>query len=113
PGMLSFDGEPCSAERLDDFTVRIVFPGPKGDFVDILSRNALGGGNFFYYPKHYCEQFIPHINGDAESLADEAGFSDWTSYFEDRMAYFNNPDKPTLNPWLITNPLNSGDATIL
>ena len=112
PEILAVDGDPCTAERVDDFTVRLTFPGPKGNFIELASREMGSGGNLLHFPKHYFEQFLPHLDDEAESTADEAGFSDWTSYWEDRLETFNNPDRPVLSAWILTNPLNEGNMTV-
>lgn len=113
PEMLSVDGQPCSPERIDDYTVKLTFPGPKGNFIDLASRQTGGGGNLFYYPQHYLKEFLPHLNAGAEQAADEAGFSDWVDYWEDRTEWWNNPDKPVLHAWIVERPVNEGTLTSL
>ncbi len=113
PSMLSVDGQPCSAERIDDLTVQLTFPEPKGNFIEMASRIVNADGNPFYYPKHYFEQFIPSLDSGAEAAADDAGFSDWTAFFEDRAEYWNNTDKPVLNAWVVMSGLNQGNVMTL
>lgn len=108
PAILEVNGEPCTAERLDDYTVHLTFPGPKGDFIEHASRQAEDNGNLLYFPKHYLEQYLPHLNEEAEAAASDAGYDDWTGYWETRLEWHNNPDRPTLNAWLVTSALNEG-----
>jgi peptide/nickel transport system substrate-binding protein len=114
PDTFTVDGEPATAERIDDYTVKLIFPGTKGDFLDRASRNAQSWAhNLAYFPKHYLEQYLPALNPDAEQLAADAGFGDWVEYWEDdRIAWWNNPDKPVLYAWMITDPMNTGDRAI-
>lgn len=110
PEMLAVDGNPCTAERVDDYTVHLAFPEPKGNFIELASRQAQGEGNLLQLPKHYLEQFLPNLNEDAENLANEAGYGDWTGYWENRLEWYNNTELPTLNAWVITSPLNEGST---
>ncbi|WP_159621737.1 ABC transporter substrate-binding protein [Ruania rhizosphaerae] len=111
PGLLTTAGDPCEAEKVDDHTVTLTFSQSKGDFIEEASRAANAvSPNLLFYPKHYLEQFLPDLNPDAESVAEEAGFGDWTAYWEDRIEWWNNPDRPVLYPWVITDPLNEGNV---
>ncbi|MFC7405454.1 ABC transporter substrate-binding protein [Georgenia alba] len=114
PTLLAVNDEPCQAERVDDHTVVLRFPRSKGDFIDEASRNAnWDQTNLLFFPKHYLQDFLPHLNDRAQTLAQEAGFGDWTSYWEDRIQWWNNPERPVLYAWIVTNPLNQGTVTVL
>jgi peptide/nickel transport system substrate-binding protein len=106
------DGEPSTAERIDDYTVKVIFPATKGDYLDIASRIAQWWANVAFYPKHYMQQFLPDLNPDAEKLAADAGFGDWTEYWEDRRDWWYNPDRPVLNAWRIVDALNTGNRVV-
>lgn len=113
PDTFAFDGKPATAERIDDHTVKVTFPGPKGDFLSLAARHAAWWGhNLAFFPKHYLEQFLPTKNPDAEKRAADAGFGNWVDYWEDRIQWWNNPDKPVLYAWVITDPLNKGTRVI-
>jgi peptide/nickel transport system substrate-binding protein len=113
PGDLTVDGEPATVERVDDYTVRLIFPAANGRFYELASRAAeQWSPNLVFYPKHYLQDFLPTYNPDAEEMAADAGFGDWTGYWEDRINPWNNPEKPVLNAWVITNPLNTGNVTV-
>lgn len=113
PDFLAVDGEPCTAERVDQFTVRLAYPQPKGGLLGEASRNVQTWAvNFLFYPRHYMEEFLPHLNDGAEELAEEAGFGDWSEYWADRNEWWNNPDKPVLFPWVITSALNEGNLVV-
>ncbi|UFU05871.1 ABC transporter substrate-binding protein [Ruania halotolerans] len=111
--LLLSGGEACTAEQIDEYTVTLTYPHPKGDFIEEISRvaNAVAA-NLLFFPKHYMEQFLPDYNPDAEDIAEEAGFGDWTDYWVDRRDWWNNPERPVLYPWIITDPLNEGNVTV-
>ncbi len=108
PGLISVDSEPCVAEKVDDYTVHLTYPAPKGDFIALASRLAAVRTNFFSFPKHHMAQFLPHLNDEAEAIADEAGHSDWTALWDDETEWWNNPDFPVLTAWQMSTPLNDG-----
>lgn len=111
PAWLAVDNEPCTAEKVDDHTVTLTYPQPRGGVVEEASRAATWWAtNLLFFPKHYLEQFLPHLNAEAEEAADEAGFGAWTDYWEDRIQWWNNPEKPALYAWVITSPLNEGNV---
>ncbi|NEE01364.1 ABC transporter substrate-binding protein [Phytoactinopolyspora halotolerans] len=113
PTLLSVNNEACTAEPVDDFTVRLTFPQSKGDLIDEASRAAQWWAtNLLFFPKHYLQDFLPELNPDAEQLAEDAGFGDWTEYWEDRVQWWNNPERPVLYPWVITDPLNAGNVAV-
>ncbi len=107
PPLVNVEGEPCSAERIDDFTVKLTYPQPKGDFFVVAGRGERSA-NLLGFAKHYMGQFHPDLNPDAQDLVEEEGFSDWADLWDDRVQYYNNPDKPVLTAWVVSSPLNSG-----
>jgi len=111
PEFLTADDQACTAEKVDEFTVKLTYPGPRGDFLVTASRGEQPV-NLLGWPKHYLQDFIPDLNPEAEDLAEEAGFGDWLDYWADRKAYYNNPDLPTLTAWIITSPLNEGSVVV-
>lgn len=111
PEFLTANGEPCVAERTDDFTVTLTYPGPRGDFLVTASRGEQPK-NLLGWPKHYLKDFILDLNPEANTLAEGAGFGDWVDYWSDRKAHHINVDLPTLNAWVITSPLNEGSTAV-
>jgi peptide/nickel transport system substrate-binding protein len=112
PNELNSDGVPATAERIDDYTVKLIFPAPRGDFLNTASRVAQWWGNLSFYPKHYMQQFLPEYNPDAEEVAADAGFGNWAEYWEDRREAWTNPDKPVLYAWRIVDPINTGNRVV-
>lgn len=109
PEYLTADGEPCTPEKVDESTVVLTYPGPRGDFLVTASRGEQPK-NLLGWPKHYLSQFLPDLNPEAEKLAEEAGMGDWTDHWGDRKAYFNNIELPVLTAWHLTSPLNEGSV---
>lgn len=103
----STGGEPVSAEKLDDYTVRFTFASPHGLFLKFISQTRAERTTDF--PRHYLEQFHPKYNPDAAQEAIDLGFTSWVDRFMNFLAEpHNNPELPTLRPWNFTTSL--GDA---
>lgn len=99
-------GEIMRAERLADDKVRIRFAAGNR----LLPEELAGpyGHHPVFYPKHYCGRFHAQINPNAAQEAQQAGFPNWQSWFHTRCAEnprrWNNPERPTLEPWVISEP---------
>ena len=104
PVELQVDGEWPQVEILDERTVRYSWSKPNPFFLP-----ALAGARpmFIYAPAHYLKQFHERY-ADPDELArlveaDRA--RDWAQLHgrRDRMYRFDNPDLPTLQPWVLQN----------
>ena len=104
-------------EKVDDTTVKFVFPQPNFLFLEIAAQadEACYGNNSWknvpWAPAHYMQQFHIDFNPDANTMAQDGGFEDWTWLFRDKGQAGLNPEKPTLAPWKFTNPL--GDQLVM
>jgi len=86
--------------KVDDYTVKVKFADSSVLFLERLAID----NKWMFAPKHYMEQLLPHIVGEAEAMkkAEEMGFSDiktlgkYTGYY-----YWIVQDRPTLRPWLL------------
>lgn len=81
--------------KVDDYTVRFVFPGTNGLFLEQLARYIC------FSPRHYMEQFHPE-KGKKDLI--EAGMRA-SGINSPRMFYFSkqdfrNPEHPRLWPWI-------------
>ncbi len=106
---------PATVEKVDDYTVKFVFPEPNG--VLLLRLASPSGPPVVNYPRHYMEQFHPKYNPDAEKNALDAGFEDWVAYFQDRAGggccgWFNNADRPVLWAWKLENAYGENTTTV-
>ncbi len=87
------DGEPMTLEKIDDYTIKLIFPGPSG-IVETMGlafhghQWPLGFERFgFFAPKHYLEQFHPKYNPDADY-----------ALFEEKVFDYN-VERPVIWPW--------------
>ena len=102
PRDLVVEGELPQVEILDELTVRYSWSRPNPFFLP-----ALAGARplFIYAPAHYLEQFHERYADPAELAglvaADRA--RDWAQLHgrRDDMYRFDNPDLPTLQPWMM------------
>ena len=100
------DGERPKFEVLDDLTVRYSWSKPNPFFLPAL---AASGQLFIYRPAHYLRQFHEKYQDPRKlkELVASTHARDWVQLFlrKDRMEKFDNPDEPTLQPWmLVTRP---------
>ena len=102
PDWLTVKGQRCTVEKVDDYTVRFVFPETHGLFLVYLA--SAFGLDMVVWPKHYLKDFHPKYR-DKEELEKEAkdkGFEFWYQYFGDRRNSIANPDLPVVWPWRYT-----------
>ncbi len=95
-------------ERIDDYTMKLIFAQPCGDFVSTAASNYTDMGvswGFMEIPAHYAEQYHIDFNPDVNDIALEAGYESWTDYFWDMIGSGGNDqasmDVPTLNAWVM------------
>ena len=103
PIQMVIDGELPKVEILDSLTIRYSWSKPNPFF---LPKIAAASPIFIYAPAHYLKQFHKKYV-DPERLAElvaEDKARDWVQLFlrRGRMNKFNNPDLPTLQPWMLT-----------
>ena len=98
-------------QKVDDTTVKFVFPQPNFLFLEIVAQadEACYGNNSWknvpWAPSHYMQEFHIDFNADANALAEEEGFPDWTGLFDNKGQVNLNPEKPVITPWTFTNTL--------
>jgi peptide/nickel transport system substrate-binding protein len=111
-------GEAGKFEKIDDTTFKITFKEPYGVFPQKLA--SVYGVQMTMMAKHYCSQFQPTYNKDGiDALIKEAGVANWTELFIKKCAVdteanerWQNPDRPTMEPWVIKDPYIGG-ATLV
>lgn len=117
PARYTTGGEPMKAERLDDHTVRFTFSQPYGDFLAVLAAPL--GQNPVLYSKNYCSQFMPKYNDDVDALIAAESAADWQNLFLQKCgdleipARWGNPERPTLDPWIVTAPYAGGATRVV
>ncbi|MFQ5785000.1 MAG: ABC transporter substrate-binding protein, partial [Alphaproteobacteria bacterium] len=106
PKVLRVNGELPRVAFPDATTVRYSWSRPNPYFLP-----ALAGASplFIYRPAHYLKQFHARYRDAAElaQLVETAGKRNWASLHnaKDNMYRFDNPDLPTLQPWINTTRL--------
>lgn len=115
---LMSDGEPGKFAKIDDTTFTITFKAPYGMFMQRMASNY--GVQLVMMAKHYCSQFMPTYNKDGlDKLIADNGVKTWADLFIKKCAVdteanerWQNPDRPTMEPWVIKDPYVGG-ATVV
>jgi len=93
-------------ERVDDHTVRFVFPNPNPFFPEILASTSLNG---MFAPRHYLEKFHPELGDPAliEAIMKQRGLNARSQVYRE-VRRDDNPEQPRLSAWTYrrykTNP---------
>lgn len=102
----SAGGEVAKLNVVDEQTFKVMFAKPNGFFVNQLAWAQQD--QMVRTPKHYLEKFHIRYNPDADKLAKEQGLESWIALFQreigmlDDNAFYQNPNRPTLNAWVFT-----------
>jgi len=103
PKAMLVDGNPPAFEIIDDVTIRFTWQKPNPFFLPAL---AAASPLFIYRPAHYMKKF--HAKYVAKAALDEktkaARKRNWRAlhFSVDRQYRNDNPDLPTLQPWVNT-----------
>ena len=107
-------GELAKFAKVDDTSFTLTFKEPYGLFPQRLA--SAYGVQMTMMAKHYCSQFHPTYNkAGIDALIKAAGVQNWTELFIKRCAVdteanerWQNPERPTMEPWVIKDPYVSG-----
>ncbi len=118
PDWMVSGGEIGKFTKIDDNSFTISFKESYGLFPQRLA--SVYGVQISMMAKHYCSQFHPAYNKDGlDALIKEAGAQSWTELFIKKCAVdteanerWQNPDRPTMEPWVIKQPYIGG-ATLV
>jgi len=102
PREMLVDGQPPKVEIIDKTTVRYTWAKPNRDF---LPRIAGTSPLFIYRPAHYLKQFHKKYNAKiAKAEKEGTAKRSWANKHnkQDNMYRFDNPELPTLQPWMNT-----------
>ncbi len=105
PADLLVGGKPPKVEYVDKTTVRYTWDKPNPEF---LRRMAAPTPLFIFRPAHYLKQFHKKYNPKVVELEkNDPGKRSWaaTHNREDNMVNYDNPNLPTLQPWVNTTKL--------
>jgi peptide/nickel transport system substrate-binding protein len=109
PSWLSQDDKLAAVEKVDDTTVKIIFPSPNGTFEASVDLSM----DLVQYPKHYASKFLPKYNDKVEKDAKEADFETWVDYFSAKTNRWENVEVPVLTAWQLTKALGEGTNVTL
>jgi peptide/nickel transport system substrate-binding protein len=104
PVELLVDGKPPKVEILDERTIKYSWDKSNPYLIESQARAA---PLFLFAPAHYLKKFHPRYSDAAETArstnGDQPG-GNWVQTFRrvDTMFINDNPDLPTLNPWMLT-----------
>ena len=105
PIAMLVEGEAPKVEILDERTIRYSWSRPNPNFIPMV---AAASPEFIYMPAHYLKQFHSKYADPAklEAMVKATTSRDWAQLFgrRERMDKFDNPDLPTLQPWMLTTP---------
>jgi peptide/nickel transport system substrate-binding protein len=105
PSDLLVDGQPPEFKVLDATTIRYAWAKPNPDF---LPRLASASPLLIYRPSHYLKQFHEkYADKQKKPVEGKKKRRTWSAEHNkvDAMYRFDNPDQPTLQPWMnITRP---------
>ncbi len=116
PEMYRVGDKPVVVEKIDDNTVKFRFAAPYVSFIENLAHPT--GQQAVFYAKHYCQQFHPKYNPKVADLVKASGAKDWGSLMRVRCGdleiptRWGNPERPTLDPWVIVNPYGGGSSAV-
>lgn len=116
PARFVVAGETMQAEKIDDHTVKLKFAAPYGTFLTELATPL--AQEPVIWAKHYCMQFHPKYNADVQAMVDATeAVEDWPALFRLKCGEVEapnrwaNPERPTLDPWVVTGNGYSAGAT--
>ncbi|MGF1611368.1 MAG: ABC transporter substrate-binding protein [Kiloniellales bacterium] len=103
PALMLVDDQPPEVEVLDEVTIRYSWPKPNPYFLPAL---AGARPEFIYQPAHYMKDFhVKYADPAAlEAKVKAANMRNWAALHNrvDSQYSFDNPDLPTLQPWMNT-----------
>ncbi|WP_345534703.1 ABC transporter substrate-binding protein [Viridibacterium curvum] len=117
PSRYVINDKPIVTEKLDDYTVRFRFAGSYRRFPEELATPL--GQHPTLFPKHYCGQFHPKYNAKVDDLLRDAKLADWGTLMRNKCGdielatRWGNPEKPSLDPWLVKEPYTGSSASVL
>jgi peptide/nickel transport system substrate-binding protein len=117
PPWFALDGKPPAYKKLDATSFKLSFDAPYGMFLAQLAR--VQGPHWVMMAKHYCSQFMPKYNPNAEARAKAENLGSWQELFikycgldVEAQERFTNPARPVLEAWRIVQPYVGG-ATVV
>jgi len=105
PTLMLVDEQPPAVEVIDEVTIRYSWPKPNPYFLPAL---AGARPEFIYRPAHYLKPYHASYADPAtlEAKVKEMNMRNWAALHNriDNLYRFDNPELPTLQPWMNTVP---------
>jgi peptide/nickel transport system substrate-binding protein len=109
-------GEPVKVSKIDDYTIGFAFAEPYGTFLlELANPRRL---DHLFYQKAFCSQFHPSYANDLQAKLDAARLTDWRLLMvqecgdtDKTPARFANPERPSLEAWIVTDQAYVAGAT--
>jgi peptide/nickel transport system substrate-binding protein len=100
---MRIEGEYGDVEKVDDHTVRFVFPSAYPLIVKWLA------GTQIVVPSHYLKEHHPDYAGvdKIEEAAADGGYDEWWQYFAFINTALENPDRPAITAWQMETPITT------
>lgn len=117
PSQYVVAGKLMRAEKVNDTTVKLIMGGPSLRLPELFATPL--GQHPVLYAKHYCERFMPSHNPAVANLVTAARQTDWAALLRLRCgdietpSRWSNPERPTLDPWLISVPYTGGGTEVV
>jgi peptide/nickel transport system substrate-binding protein len=117
PARYAAGGQPVTVEKIDAHAVRFSFAAPYRRFLQELATPM--GQHPTLYQRAYCSPYHPRYA--RQSLAaqiKEGNHKDWGALLRQRCgdieapARWANPERPTLDPWLVHEPYRGGATRV-
>ena len=113
PEIVKVRGAEGTIEKIDDHTVRYVFPEPNGIFLEFMT--GARGSAFQPMPAHYLRQFHPGFGNPAKirEIQEAYQLPSAVQVFKHMRELDNNPELPTLSPWILRTYRAGGPYTLV
>jgi peptide/nickel transport system substrate-binding protein len=104
PAWLSSGGEPCTFEKMDDYTVKVKFAAPYS-LLPMYLCFRFGSINTFC-AKHHLTPFHPAYakKEELDKAVKDGGFDEWFQLFGDKNNYTVNTEVPVAKGWQVEVP---------
>ncbi len=118
PARYTAAGQPARVEKLDAHTVRFSFAAPYRRFLQELATPL--GQHPVLYQREHCGRFHPRFapRDSLAAMVKSGQHADWTALLRQRCgdaevpSRWANSDRPTLDPWVITEPYRGGATRV-
>ncbi|MDP5240713.1 ABC transporter substrate-binding protein [Uliginosibacterium sp. 31-16] len=117
PDVLVVKDKMAEVTKLDDYTVKFRFAGSYVSFPEVLATPL--GQYPVMWQKKYCSRFHPDYNPKVDELVAQNNAKNWGTLMRIKCGdaevptRWGNPEKPTLDPWVIERPYNGSASQVM